>query len=129
VGALIVNDFHVTMPGYNGTPEHGQPGCLEGACPRGLKSLDEVPAYAPYTDCIAVHAEANALKKARRVMMDLQGAVAYVTREPCNSCHKLLADAGLAGAYWCQDEMWEPGGSPGHISYYEPEDLRKIYQN
>lgn len=131
VGAVLVDDFHLVMPGYNGTPEHGQPGCLEGACPRGRLSYDELPPYeGGYNNCIAVHAEHNALKKAQRSAgFILQNAVAYVTDEPCNDCHRRLADAGLSGVYWVQQGMWEPSGAPGYASYYDPETLRRIYNN
>lgn len=131
VGALLVDIHHLVMPGYNGTPEHGQPGCLEGACPRGRLSYEELPAYAGgYQNCIAVHAEENALRKARRASgFILADAVAYVTCEPCNDCHRRLADAGLSGVYWVQQEMWEPGGAPGYASYYDTDTLTKIYNN
>lgn len=118
VGAVVVTPRHIAIPGYNGTKGHGIPGCLDGACPRGLKSLDEVPAYAPYTDCIARHAEDNAIMKAHEAGLDLRDSAAYVTSEPCGGCYELLANAGVKDVWWCVEEMFSPGGSPGYRSLY-----------
>jgi dCMP deaminase len=48
-----------------------------------------------------VHAEANALLYARR---DLRGCTAYVTCQPCPTCAKLLAGAGLSHAVFPADQ-------------------------
>ena len=93
VGAVIVDTNHrILSTGYNGAPS-GQPGCLSfGACPRGLKTYDEVSALSAYDNCISIHAEANALLYART---SLVGATIYITCEPCKDCAKLIAGAGI----------------------------------
>ena len=92
VGCVIVDtDRRVVSTGYNGAPA-GQPGCLSGACPRGLRGYDEIAKDSNYDNCISVHAEANALIYART---SLRGATAYITDAPCPSCRKLLAGAGI----------------------------------
>lgn len=93
VGAVIVDaDHRILSTGYNGAPS-GKPGCLSfGACPRGRKDYDEVKALSAYDDCIAIHAEANALLYART---SLVGATIYVTCKPCNDCAKLIAGSGI----------------------------------
>ena len=95
-GCVIVDtDNRVISTGYNGAPA-GDPGCLAGACPRGLLSYDEVASLSGYDTgpgrCISVHAEANALLYARA---SVKGATAYVTGEPCPTCAKLLRGAGI----------------------------------
>jgi dCMP deaminase len=99
IGALIVDANHwIVSTGYNGAPS-GAPGCLtSGACPRGRKSLAELPPGGPYSSddelyCIAVHAEANALLRAGRAAT---GATLYSTREPCHACTKLAEGIGIA---------------------------------
>ena len=93
VGAVIVDSDHrVIATGYNGAPA-GQAGCLEGACPRGLATAEEVAAYSSYDNCIAIHAEANALLYART---SCKGATVYITDRPCLACYKLLTAAGVA---------------------------------
>lgn len=96
VGCVIVDeDFRVVSTGYNGAPA-GDPGCLAGACPRGLLAEDELPSFTNYDfgpgRCISLHAEANALLYAGRAV---RGGTAYVTYKPCPTCEKLLAGAGI----------------------------------
>lgn len=93
-GAVIVRDHRIVATGYNGAPA-GQPGCAtSSACPRGRTSAAVKPHLAPdYTDCIAVHAEANALLYADRDKTE--GAILYITGEPCVGCKKLIAGAGI----------------------------------
>lgn len=102
VGAIVVNGSTIVGQGYNGAPA-GQSGCLSaGACPRGQLSYDELPADSPYTTCIAVHAEANALLRAGRDRA--LGAVLYLTDPPCHECSRLIAAAGIARVVYPQQE-------------------------
>lgn len=104
-GAVIVDEDHrVVSFGYNGAPA-GQPGCLEGACPRGLLTQSQLASLSGgYDDpatpgyCISVHAEANAIMLAGRNRT--VGATIYITGEPCHGCRKLIAAAGLTRALW-----------------------------
>lgn len=91
IGCVITLNNRVISTGYNGAPA-GDPGCLAGACPRGQLSYREVAKDSPYDNCIAVHAEANALIYARTSCV---GATAYITDQPCPSCLKLLRGAGI----------------------------------
>ncbi len=88
VGAVIVGpDRRIRATGYNGAPA-GKPGCL--TCPR--RTSDVAPGT-DYSNCVAVHAEANALIYCDR--SDLKGATIYVTREPCYSCRKWIEASGI----------------------------------
>lgn len=106
VGAVIVSpDHRIVSTGYNGASA-GEPGCLTGACPRGLLSYSEVQEFTNYDSgpgkCISVHAEANALLYANRA--DTRGATIYITDPPCPTCAKLLAAAGITRTVY-------PGGT------------------
>jgi dCMP deaminase len=98
VGAVLVKGNRIRSAGYNGAPA-GDRGCLAGACPRGLRSAEEVPHGSPYDDCIAVHAEANALLYADG-RQDTEGATLYVTAKPCDDCRKLVRGAGIRRLVW-----------------------------
>lgn len=93
VGAVIVApDHRVISTGYNGSPP-GAASCLAGECPRGLMSADECPSGSDYRNCIALHAERNAILYATRERLD--GATIYITRAPCDWCTELIRDSGI----------------------------------
>lgn len=99
VACVLVRDNRVIAIGYNGA-EAGAPSCLDGACPRGLLSYEEVKACSSYTEgpgrCIGIHAEDNALRDAKARGLDVTGCAAYVTRPPCEWCQTKLDDAGIS---------------------------------
>lgn len=90
VGAVIVRDRRILCTGYNGAPR-GLPHCPEGGplndWPRGCMMAGH---------CIrALHAEQNALMQAALLGIACDGASIYVTCQPCNSCAKMLINAGI----------------------------------
>lgn len=97
-GAVIV-DAHrrIISTGYNGSPPGSPLSCLEGDCPRAHKTFEQQPANSGgYEDCIALHAEQNAIANARS---ELRGGTIYITGPPCPMCAKLIAAAGLTVWY------------------------------
>ncbi|MFF2406696.1 deoxycytidylate deaminase [Streptomyces sp. NPDC058092] len=95
VGAVLVNARHeVRGTGYNGAPA-GVPGCAtQGACPRGQLSAEQCAPDSDYANCIADHAERNAINHAAPA--ELPGSTLYVTREPCPQCWTLILASGIA---------------------------------
>lgn len=92
-GCVIVKDNRIVAAGYNGS-EPGGKSCLEGECPRGLLSAEElVHLSADYSNCIALHAEQNAIAFADH--HDTVGATIYITGAPCDGCSKLIKAAGI----------------------------------
>ena len=90
VGCVIVDgQKRIVATGYNGTAP-GKDGCLSGACPRGHLSYTQQPEFQGYENCIAVHAEVNALLWAKSA-----GETAYVTAKPCPACSNALIAAGI----------------------------------
>lgn len=101
VGAVLVDDSHrIVASGYNGAPP-GAPGCLSGACPRGRLSYEDLPAESSYSNCIAIHAERNAILYANPE--ERSGTTLYVTRRPCVDCKELLLVEGIVRVVW-----WSP---------------------
>lgn len=105
VGAVVVGaDRRIVSTGYNGAPSGGG-SCLVGDCPRGLRSVEEVPGFSQGNNdyvtgtsyCIAVHAEANALLYGDPVRM--RGGTIYISCEPCVPCLRLIEGVGLK-AVW-----------------------------
>lgn len=83
VGAVAVKDGYILATGYNGAPrgmDHCiDVGCLivDGHCHR------------------AVHAEQNVIAMAARKGISLEGATLYVTHFPCDTCFKIVLNAGI----------------------------------
>lgn len=100
-GAVVVKNNQIVATGYNGAAA-GTPGCLEGACPRGLLGYDVVKEFTNYDAgagrCISTHAEINALLRAG--FDRTNGATIYITGEPCPTCWKTILAAGVAKAVW-----------------------------
>lgn len=119
-GAVIVKDNRIVATGYNGAPA-GKPGCLDGACPRGLLDGDQVAAYSSYDTgpgaCISIHAEGNALLHSEYERV--RGGTIYTTPgRPCLGCAKLVAGSGLVRVVWRENGEigeylvadWQPFG-------------------
>ncbi|WP_326827342.1 deoxycytidylate deaminase [Streptomyces sp. NBC_01751] len=110
VGAVVVHPIGgipmLIRAGYNGPPP-GVPGCESaGACPRGRLSVAECARDSDYSNCIADHAERNAL---RWTPVDQRaGSTLYVTRAPCPSCRTLIAANGLQRVVWPSGEWLPP---------------------
>lgn len=94
VGAVVVSKktHRILGTGYNGSvPGAGH--CIDGHCPRGRLSYGQLPAGAPYGNCIARHAEANAIIQAQRFTEP--GDIIYITCEPCSDCEELITKSQL----------------------------------
>jgi dCMP deaminase len=89
-GAVIVKANRIVATGYNGA-HPGGPSCLAGECPRGLLTSEQ--SKSDYGNCIALHAEQNAIAYASR--RETEGATIYITGAPCDMCAKLIAAAGI----------------------------------
>lgn len=98
--AAFASDRRLVSVGWNGPPagvDHGGESC-NSWCPRG-GGHSHKPAHA---DCLALHAEQNALVHAERG--ELIGGTLYVTRVPCAPCAREIAGAGIARVVCGPDE-------------------------
>ncbi len=100
VGAIISRDDRIISSGYNGTIGKFR-NCIDGGCPRCMDAA--VESGTQLDRCICVHAEQNALLTAARFGVRVEGAVCWVTTEPCLDCTKQLIQAHLAKVYY-----WKP---------------------
>ncbi len=101
VGAVAcAADRRLVSVGWNSPPagvETLAQAC-DSWCPRGM-GLSHKPGYA---DCLAVHAEPNAIIYAERG--ELIGGTMFVTRAPCAPCAKQIAVAGIVRLVCGRDE-------------------------
>ena len=87
VGSLIVKDKMIISDGYNGTPSG-----FENFCE------DEEG----YTKWYVLHAEANAILKVASSTQSCTGSTLYITLSPCQSCSKLIHQAGITRVVYCE---------------------------
>lgn len=90
VGCVIVRDNRILSTGYNGSPP-GMPHCEDEGCVVVNNHCQRT-----------VHAEANAIATAARFGIGVDGATAYISREVCPNCRKLLLSAGVMSFVWSE---------------------------
>lgn len=104
--AIIVDSAgHVVATGYNGGPK-GFHHCTDGGCPRA--SSDALHGSS-YENCIAIHAEANALLHSDYTIRR-GGATLYVNGPPCWDCAKLIANSGITKVVCSEDKEYSDWG-------------------
>jgi len=104
VCCLLVRDGQIISSGINGT-HSGQPNCDDKFVKNsGIWStkIDDLWFVCSHSEehhdwslDNEIHAEQNAIAKAAKNGISTEGATAYVTLSPCNSCAKLLISAGI----------------------------------
>lgn len=92
VGALIVRNKQIIATGYNGAPT----GCLHctdiGYCERKKRGI---PSGQGLEICRAGHAESNAIDQCAKYGISCEGAIMYVTTQPCVFCAIRIIQAGI----------------------------------
>ena len=90
VGAVLVRDRRILATGYNGAPQ----GLAH--CPLGGETMDWPAGCLKAGHCIrSLHAEQNVLLQAAKIGIPCEGSTLYVTCQPCNSCAKMVINAGI----------------------------------
>lgn len=98
--AIIADtEGHVVGIGYNGSPK-GMDHCNQGACPRLHSNKDR---GSNYNDCIAIHAEQNALLHSDYTAIR-RGGTLYVNGPPCFTCAKLISNSGITRIVYLEDK-------------------------
>lgn len=90
VGAVIVRNKRILATGYNGAPRG------LSHCPPNGPTHDWPEGCLRAGHCIrALHAEQNALLQAAMIGIPCEGSSIYVTCQPCNTCAKMIINAGI----------------------------------
>ena len=87
---MLVRDKRILATGYNGAPK----GLAH--CPEDGMHHDWPTGCMRAGHCIrSLHAEQNALLQAAMIGVPCDKATIYVTCQPCNTCAKMLINAGI----------------------------------
>ena len=97
---LVDKNNHIVGIGYNGGPR-GFDHCEDGGCPRFIEMSEN---GSNYDNCIAIHAEANALLHSD---YSSQAYMIYVNGPPCFSCAKLIANSTIEHVYYLNDNNYK----------------------
>jgi len=101
-GAVILNeDGRVIGFGYNGSPP-GMKHCIDGHCPR---MQQQSQSGSIYDNCIAQHAEANALLWSDPAQR--KNATLIVNGPPCYGCAKQIASSGISRVVYLSDDTYK----------------------
>jgi dCMP deaminase len=101
VGAVIVRNNRILATGYN-SPPSGDVHCTEqGHCyvvemPQSNVNLAVGKCSESSLPSRAIHAEVNAIGQAARHGIAVEGAIIYVTLQPCLNCLKACMAAGIS---------------------------------
>lgn len=90
VGSMITDGSRIVF-GCN----HGVHNCIRNGCRRIQLYGENLKEHRLPSDCDAVHSEVDAIAKAARVGMKLEGAAIFVTRYPCEACARAIAESGI----------------------------------
>ena len=96
---LIDENNHIVSVGYNGGPS-GFDHCKDGGCPRLQQNSTN---GSDYDNCIAIHAEANALLHSD---YSAKPTKLYVNGPPCFSCAKLIVNSTVTDVYYIEDPLY-----------------------
>lgn len=95
IGSVVVNGDVIVSTGYNGNPRH-MPHCAEIGC---IRDELKIPSGERMEICTGVHSEMNALLFAGK---DARGGVLYTTLVPCNTCAKMIINAGITRVVYAE---------------------------
>ena len=90
VGAVLVAEGRLISSGYNGAPRKIKNCCDSGVCIR-----ENSNSGTNLQNCLAVHAEQNAIANAAYYGIKTENSTLYCTTKPCSFCAKLLINAGI----------------------------------
>lgn len=101
VGSLIVPLNRIShIYGCN----HGVMNCREHGCRRVRLYGENSKIHRLPSDCDALHSEIDAICKAAKDGVDLEGATIYVTRYPCEACARAICEAGIKTVIYGRNE-------------------------
>ena len=90
VGAILVTNHGIVLPGYNGTPSGMDNNCEED------KGYDELTqSQILVTKPEVIHAELNCILKAAKEGVSVVDSTVYVTLSPCVQCAAMMIQSGV----------------------------------
>lgn len=92
VGCVIVTRHGLVIPGWNGQPAGHPTNCCENTWIAAEGRMK--------TDRSVLHAENNAIGKATRAGISLEGAELFTTVSPCDPCSRQIIPSGIVAVHF-----------------------------
>ena len=105
VGSCIVTRNGTVVLGANKVLHNH---CKNKGCFRVVKYGDNAKTHRNPDDCLATHSEIDAICKAAREGLSLEGATIYVTRYPCEACARAIIGAGITNVIYGRNQEISP---------------------
>lgn len=103
VGAVLVTNNGVLLPGINGTPS-GWDNTCEDSYGYDLQGIETT-----VTKQEVIHAELNCILKAAKEGVSVVESTLYVTLSPCVPCAAMIAQAGIKRVFYYEDYRCKKG--------------------
>lgn len=103
VGSLIITEKYEFVYGSNNGV--GAFSCKASGCHRVKVYGDNSKLHRLPSDCMSIHSEVDAISKAAKSGIELNNAVIFVTRYPCEACARAIAAAGIRKVVYGRKEM------------------------
>lgn len=104
MAVIVGRDGRIVGTGYNGAPP-GMRHCTEGGCPRAIEQAEGAGHGTGYDNCVAIHAEQNALLYSDRTAR--HGGTIYCNGPPCFGCAKEISNSGLRRVVYASDPNYK----------------------
>lgn len=98
VGCVITVQNRIVATGYNGAPAN-----IKNCRERGFCLRKGSASGTNLEECLATHAEQNALTQAAKLGISINGGTLYCTARPCTTCMKLIINSGIKEVYYAED--------------------------
>lgn len=98
VGSYLATLLHGGVLGANRTL--GSYDCIHSGCHRTLLYGNNSKEHRLPADCMSIHSEQDAIAKAAKEGRNTDGATIFVTRYPCETCAKMIIQAGIKRVYY-----------------------------
>lgn len=103
VGCVIVTPVGVVLPGWNGQPAGHPTNCCENTEVLEPEGPHGILTPRMKTDRSVLHAENNALGKALRAGVSLEGAYLFSTVSPCDVCARSIVPSGITHVFYARE--------------------------
>ena len=104
VGSTIIVKGSKPIRGAN----HGVNNCKKNGCRRIKLYGNASKEHRLPSDCDSIHSEVDAICKAAKSGVKLEGAAIYVTRYPCEACARAIAASGIKKVVYGRNEIISP---------------------